>query len=201
MRRSVRIASLLVQQRERPELTEHATMFLATNFVWERPLVKELYLAAEQRQILPAFSAISLEAAFVPVVQMLERIGVACALTGSLARSIYGMQRTHLQVDVLADLENADVAALQDLLPPAFYVRSADIQTALSGLLNTMGTALDALPAMARSPSLLCFLHLMLHHRILSRDQIIRSGSPNSRAVRSGALRQRVSSLSFLSAR
>lgn len=132
MSRSVKIAPLLVRQREQPELTEHETMFLAMDFVWKRPLVRELYLVAEQRQILPAFSAISWEAAFVPVVRMLKQRGIACALTGSLARSIYGMQRTHLQVDVLANLENVDATVLQELLPPSFYARSTDIQTALA---------------------------------------------------------------------
>ena len=63
---------------------------------------------------------------------MFEQSGITCALTGSLARSLYGMQRALAEVDVLADLTGVDATFLQELLPAEFYVRLADIQAALA---------------------------------------------------------------------
>lgn len=42
------------------------------------------------------------------------------------------MQQAQTQIEILADLENVDVTFLQELLPAAFYVRRAEIQTALA---------------------------------------------------------------------
>jgi hypothetical protein len=128
--RSIRVAALLARQQQQPGLTEQDAVFAAFERSWGPSLATELRQVVEQRQIVPTFSAIELEAAFVPVVQALEQMGIACALTGSFARSVYGLQRTLVQVEVLANLEQVDAVVLQELLPATFYVRLADIRTA-----------------------------------------------------------------------
>lgn len=127
---SLRVAALLARQQQQPGLTEQEAMFAATERSLGRSLATELRQIAVQRQIVPSFSTIELKAAFVPVVQALEQMNIPCALTGSFARSVYGMQRTLVQVDVLANLEHTDTVVLQELLPAPFYVRLADIQLA-----------------------------------------------------------------------
>ena len=132
MSHSVRVAASLACQHQQPGLTEEEAMFASEEYTLGRSLVEELRQAAERSQIFPAFAEADLVAALIPVVRALEQRGIACALTGSLARSIYGMQRTHVQVNVLADLENVDATLLQELLPEAFYARPGDIQAALA---------------------------------------------------------------------
>lgn len=131
MSRSIRVPALLVLQQAQPGLTESEAMFLSVERTLGTSLTLELRQTAMQRQILSTFAGIDLAAAFTPVVQTLESMGITCALTGSLARSLYGMQQTHLQVNVLANLDKVDAPFLQELLPAAFYVRAADIQAAL----------------------------------------------------------------------
>lgn len=130
--RSVRIAALLARQHRHPGLTEQEAMFLSAAYSWGNVFTAELRQLAQQRQILPAFTTIDLVAAFLPVIRTLEQMGIPCALTGSFARSIYGMQQTHSQVDVLANLENIEASSLQELFPASLYARSTDIETALT---------------------------------------------------------------------
>lgn len=128
---SAKVSRCLYLQKQ-SGLTEWEAMFLSAQYSLGQYLSHELRQAAERRQIFPAFSAIELQTALFPVMQALEQMGIICALTGSLARSIYGMQRGLAQVEVLADLTSVDATFLQELLPAAFYVRLADIQTALA---------------------------------------------------------------------
>ncbi len=132
MSRSIMVAAQLARQQQQPGLTEQEALFSSLERSLGQVLTAELRQVAERRQIFPAFATVELQAALFPVVQALEQMNRACALTGSLARSLYGMQRTLSQVDVLADLDNVDAAFLYELLPAAFFVRLADIQFALT---------------------------------------------------------------------
>lgn len=129
---SIVVAKQLARQRQRPGLTEQEAMFASLENSLGKPLVSELRQISEQRQVMPAFSTIDLPSALFPVLDAFKQSGISCALTGTLARSIYGMQRAVTQIDILADLTNADVTFLQELLPAAFFARFADIQTALA---------------------------------------------------------------------
>jgi len=130
--RSAMIGGPLARQQQQPGLTEQEALLSSFRYSLGQALMDELRQVAEQRQILPTYSTVELEAAFVPVIQALEHMGIACALTGSLARSLHGMQRALFQVDILADLENVDATFLQELLPAAFYIRPRDIHAALA---------------------------------------------------------------------
>jgi hypothetical protein len=132
MSSSYKVAALLARHHEQPGLTEQEIMFASAERLLGHSCVVKLRQIAEQRQMLPTFSEVDLSAAFIPVVQAFENMGISCALTGTLARSLYGMQRALFQVDVLADLDIVDATVLQELLPTAFYARSTDIQIALA---------------------------------------------------------------------
>jgi hypothetical protein len=70
-------------------------------------------------------------AALKPVVQVLQSLGVAYHVGGSVASSIYGVARSTLDVDVVADLDLEHVEPLVEELQAAFYVDGAMIEDAI----------------------------------------------------------------------
>jgi len=113
-------------------MAEQEALFSSVEHLLGKTLTAELRQVSEQRQIAPAFATIDLLFSFLPVLNALECVGITCALSGSLARSIYGMQRALTQIDILADLTNVDATLLYELLPATFYMRLADIEAALA---------------------------------------------------------------------
>jgi hypothetical protein len=71
-------------------------------------------------------------AAMIPVVAEFERLGVRYYVAGSLASSIYGLARTTLDVDLVADLKSEHVAPLAAALQPAYYVSEPMIRDAIA---------------------------------------------------------------------
>lgn len=132
MSRTIPLNASLACQTLRSEMTEQEALFSSIEHLLGKTLTAELRQVSEQRQIAPAFATIDLLSSFLPVLNALESVGITCALSGSLARSIYGMQRALTQVDVLADLTNVDATLLYELLPATFYMRLADVETALA---------------------------------------------------------------------
>lgn len=70
--------------------------------------------------------------AMIPVVAEFERLGIRYYVGGSLASSIYGLARTTLDVDVVADLRREHVAPLVATLQPAYYVSEPMILDAVA---------------------------------------------------------------------
>ena len=73
-----------------------------------------------------------LVAATLPVVEAFERLGVAYYVGGSVASSAYGLPRTTLDVDLVADLKHAHVAPLTEQLQDTYYIDAAMIEDALT---------------------------------------------------------------------
>jgi hypothetical protein len=71
----------------------------------------EARCAVQQRQVTIAATP-DFQAALMPIVEMLEQHAIAYALSGSVARSLYGMQRASFQIDVMADCDKQLLAAL-----------------------------------------------------------------------------------------
>jgi len=67
-----------------------------------------------------------------PVVEALRRLGVAHYLGGSLASSLYGVARTTLDADLVADLRLAHVPPLVSALQGAYYVDAGMISEAIT---------------------------------------------------------------------
>jgi hypothetical protein len=70
--------------------------------------------------------------ALIPVVAQFKRLGVRYYVGGSLASSIYGLARTTLDVDVVADLRREHAAPLVAALQPAYYVSEPMILEAIA---------------------------------------------------------------------
>lgn len=66
-----------------------------------------------------------------PVVDWLERQGVRHYVGGSVASSVYGVVRTTLDVDLVADLAQEHVAPLVEALRGDYYVSSGMISDAI----------------------------------------------------------------------
>jgi hypothetical protein len=64
------------------------------------------------------------------VTQILDRLGVAYVVVGSLASSARGIPRSTNDADLVADLDPAHRAALVTALQPAFYVDPAAVERA-----------------------------------------------------------------------
>lgn len=69
--------------------------------------------------------------AVAPVVGALERIGVAYYLTGSVVSSRFGVGRSTLDVDIVADLREEHAAVLETALHDDFYVDLDAIEDAI----------------------------------------------------------------------
>jgi len=70
--------------------------------------------------------------ALLPVIEALRRLGVPYYLGGSLASSLYGVARTTLDADLVADLGLAHVAPLVSALQGAYYVDAGMIAEAIT---------------------------------------------------------------------
>ena len=73
-----------------------------------------------------------LVAATLPVIEAFERLGVAYYVGGSVASSSYGLPRTTLDVDLVADLKPLHVAPLAEQLQAAYYIDAAMIYDAIA---------------------------------------------------------------------
>jgi hypothetical protein len=60
--------------------------------------------------------------ALTPVIDILEELGVAYYIGGSMASSVYGTARATLDVDLVADLHSEHVQRLVDRLQATYYI-------------------------------------------------------------------------------
>ena len=67
-----------------------------------------------------------------PVVAEFKRLGIPYYVGGSLAASIYGLSRTTLDADLVADLKPEHAALLTAALRPAYYVNQNMILDAIA---------------------------------------------------------------------
>jgi len=70
-------------------------------------------------------------AAMRPVLDAFKNLRVSCYVGGSVASSIYGVARTTLDVDVVADLKLEHARALREILESAYYLDESAIRDAI----------------------------------------------------------------------
>lgn len=73
-----------------------------------------------------------LEAALVPVVDALDRLGVTYRIGGSVASAALGVPRSTLDIDLVCDLEAAQVSAFVASLEETYYVDAAAVREAVA---------------------------------------------------------------------
>jgi hypothetical protein len=69
--------------------------------------------------------------ALIPVVDALERLGVAYQIGGSVASSVYGVPRATMDIDLVADLRPEHVQPLVAFLQEQYYINPEAIHEAL----------------------------------------------------------------------
>ncbi len=69
--------------------------------------------------------------ALLPVVEALEKLGIAYQIGGSVASSVYGVPRTTMDIDLVANLRPEHVRPLVDLLKDQYYLSPEAIHEAL----------------------------------------------------------------------
>lgn len=69
--------------------------------------------------------------ALTPVVEALEKLGVAYQIGGSVASSVYGVPRTTMDIDLVADLRPEHIQPLVDLLQDQYYLSPEAMHEAL----------------------------------------------------------------------
>ncbi len=69
--------------------------------------------------------------AITPIVEALEQLGVAYHIGGSVASSIYGILRSTIDADLIADLRLEHVRPLVKLLEAQYYVDEDAVRDAV----------------------------------------------------------------------
>ncbi len=73
-----------------------------------------------------------LEAALIPVVDVLDRLGVVYRIGGSVASAALGVPRSTLDIDLVCDLEARQASAFIASLEAAYYVDAAAVREAIA---------------------------------------------------------------------
>ena len=117
-------------QRLHPEANDEEVRFLFIERQYGKHLADKLRMVLHTRGIqsegIPEF-----QAAVIPCIGALEALHVPYALAGSLASSLYGMQRATLQVDVIADLQAVHSPALLNRLRGVYLFQEEEVDTAI----------------------------------------------------------------------
>ena len=69
--------------------------------------------------------------AICPLMKTCEDLDIPYALSGSLASSLYGMQRATLQIDVVADLRQEHLLSFCDHLGPQYLLHREEVEAAI----------------------------------------------------------------------
>ena len=72
-----------------------------------------------------------IQAALNPVIDAFEALGIVYCVGGSVGSSVYGIPRTTVDIDLVADLPKAKVNLLCKLLQEAYYVDASVIEQAV----------------------------------------------------------------------
>lgn len=66
-----------------------------------------------------------------PIVQVLDELAIPYYIGGSIASSVYGMARSTIDVDLVADIESRHIMALMDRLEKNYYMDDTAIADAI----------------------------------------------------------------------
>jgi hypothetical protein len=72
-----------------------------------------------------------IQAALNPVIDAFEALGIVYYVGGSVVSSVYGIPRTTVDIDLVADLQRAKVNSLCKLLQETYYIDASVIEQAI----------------------------------------------------------------------
>ena len=113
-----------------PGSTSQDVELLYAERQYGKDVADELRTAVQERHVrFPV--TFNFYAAFSPLIEVLENLNVSYALGGSLASSLYGMQRATLQIDFIAALSLHQARFLVKELAVNYFFHEQDVQIAL----------------------------------------------------------------------
>lgn len=113
-----------------PRSTEWDVQLLYAERQYGKGLVDELRAAVHTRQShFP--DTLNFQGIINPLVEVFDNLKVSYALAGSLASSMYGMQRATLQLDIVADISQSQISFFIEQLAPEYFFHAEDVQKAL----------------------------------------------------------------------
>jgi len=121
----------LYEQDLHPQASHQETRLLFAQRQYGKALVDELRQVLQTYDIQVADSLPDYQQALYPLAEIFENLSVPYALSGSLASSLYGMQRATLQLDLIADLGQQHSESLCEQLASQYYFREEEIKVAL----------------------------------------------------------------------
>ncbi|OLE14380.1 MAG: hypothetical protein AUI36_39095, partial [Cyanobacteria bacterium 13_1_40CM_2_61_4] len=121
--------------------------------------------------------------AICPLVKTCEDLDIPYALSGSLASSLYGMERATLQIDVVADLRQKHLLSFCDHLSPFYLLPREEIGAAIQQQTSFALVHLESLLKVVVTPPRIMALGQPMFHRVreavlVEREQSIRLLAP-----------------------
>lgn len=99
-----------------------------------------------------------------PLVKTCEDLDIPYTLSGSLASSLYGMQRATLQIDVVADLRRKHLLSFCDYLSPQYLLDREEVEVAIQQQTSFALVHLESLlKVVVTLPGMLALGQRMLH--------------------------------------
>ncbi len=113
-----------------PQATEQEVLLLYAERHYGKAMVDELRATLQERDV-HSISTPDFLATLTSLFEVLNDLRVPYALGGSLASSLYGMQRATLQLDVVADLVPPHSLSLREQLVSKYFFCQNEAQVAL----------------------------------------------------------------------
>ncbi len=116
-----------------PQATMQEMCLLYAERRYGKALVNELRTALQQWavEILP-FRDLDFQVPLIPLIEVFDQLNIAYALGGSLASSLYGMQRATIQLDLIAALGQQHYKSLCEQLRSQYYFCENEVKNALA---------------------------------------------------------------------
>jgi hypothetical protein len=124
-------AGRLYEQKLHPHASKEETRLLYSERQYKKDLVDELRQALHTYDIQITTSP-DYQQAIYPLAEIFEHLDIPYALSGSLASSLYGMQRATLQLDLIAAVGLQHDASLREQLLSQYYFRENEVKAAIA---------------------------------------------------------------------
>lgn len=112
-----------------PQATMQEVQLLYAERHYGKDLVNGLRTVLQQRKV-QVSDVLDFQAPLRPIVEVFSELGTAYALSGSLASSLYGMQRATMQFDFVAALSRQHERLITKRLASQYFLCEDDVKTA-----------------------------------------------------------------------
>ena len=179
-------AAKLNKQNIREQHPDATNQQVAEYFVsdhYDRALAKGLHSALQGKEV-SLSDTLDIVDAITSIATVFEQLDISYCITGTIANSIYGMQRAAFDVDFTTDLSLENVPLFLSLLTPTYYfdetsVRDAVVQqTFFEGLQLSTMLKIHVSPRSTDNPFMVKVYQRVQFHALVKEGKIFRIASP-----------------------